>query len=1330
MRSIILFSLFVAAFLTVHAQQDFQILQSTAQRIVISYTPKYTDTTLRTIEGNEYRFVDVVNSTFHNSDKTGYPQIPSRDFDIGVPNISGNQIIIRSISTVELSGVPLPFPMMEKELNQKVQLYSKGTVYSGNSMYPGDFIYQSSAGSIRNMPVITVAVNAARFKPATSKIEVITKIEFEVVFASSANRTISAPSADNFLNDLVINSDIAKSFAITPSLKKKSITNSVLASGKWVRFQAPEEGIYMITKSMFSSLGIPDSVDPRTIKIYNNGGKVLSTTVSDLRPDDLVENAIYVSNESTGKFTSTDTILFYGRGVNFWNYNTKTRAVERCSSPYSNENYYWITSGGSAGKRMSLQESLSSTTPVVDTTTAAFAYWEKDEINIGKSGRQFLGDAFTETTKSRLYTKTLEGLLNGTTINYLYRFVNASASAVQFTIAESDNTLLNKYLYGYAANSYSYGIDDSGSLYFSGSLTNNVSNLRFSFNSPGTTSTGYLDYYEIRYNRDLKAVSDFLTIWSPKTTGTIEYRLTGFTNNSIWAFDVSDYSNVKIISNPQRLNGGELRFQASENSDTLSKYISCTPFQFKTPSDFTTVNNQDLHGISKGGKLIIISPTEFIAQANRLKAHRENSSTVAMPTVVADINQIYNEFSSGNRDVSAVRDFLRYAFLNWTTKPEYVLFLGHGDYDYKNIEGTSINFIPPFETVESLNEIDSYNTDDFFARIDGDNDNIDLAIGRLPVQSLAEATIAVSKIISYETNSDKSLWRNKITLVADDSYTSSGATDGSTHTDQSETLSVYYIPPAFDQNKIYLAAYPTEMTSYGRRKPKVNEAIVRAALEGNVIINYVGHGSPDLWAHEQVFVKDAMIPEFTNTNLFFLTAATCDFGYFDRTSGQSGAEMLILKESGGAIGAFTATRPVYSTLSASLNNEFYDKMFDVSRDTLNLPIPIGKSYYLAKKSKTEPNDQKYHLFCDPSMRLNLPQYSAQVDSVNGSALSTDIQVSALGKVKINGSILSSSSGSAKFTGYTGEGILTVYDSKQKMPITEFGPNYTVDIQGGVIYKGRVSIQNSTFQTEFVVPKDISYENRNGKIVIYYYNSSNDGLGFSKKIIVGGTDTTTVDDKTGPSITIKFDNDESDGSFLVRPNSTLIVKLNDETGLNTTGSGVGRRLQGILNQDESNILDFTNYYVGDLNTGGKSGTIDYQFNDLTEGEYRIDVKAWDVFNNASTASAFFKVVSGEDLVIDYIYNYPNPFSANTTFLFYHNYSEPVDVKVKIYTIAGRLIQQLENYGVTERNVKISWDGRDKDNDLCGSGVYLYKLQVSPSNGKAGKSYTGKLAIVRK
>ena len=201
------------------------------------------------------------------------------------------------------------------------------------------------------------------------------------------------------------------------------------------------------------------------------------------------------------------------------------------------------------------------------------------------------------------------------------------------------------------------------------------------------------------------------------------------------------------------------------------------------------------------------------------------------------------------------------------------------------------------------------------------------------------------------------------------------------------------------------------------------------------------------------------------------------------------------------------------------------------------------------------------------------------------------------------------SGSVQNSAYNGEGIVTVYDSKQKMPIPEFGSNYTIDLQGGVIYKGRISVENGNFSTDFVVPKDISYENKTGKIILYFFNNSGDGLAYSNKITVGGTDTSMVNDKNGPRITISFDRDSLESSFLISPNATLNIKLEDETGLNTTGSGVGHRLHGIINNDESNILDFTNYFVGDLDAGGTTGTIRYQFSNLSEGEYQIEIKAW-------------------------------------------------------------------------------------------------------------------------
>jgi hypothetical protein len=1321
MRSIVLILLTIGICNNLKAQQDFKILESTSRKVVISYSPVYTDTSIKKIGSYEYRTVQMLSGIFLQYKNSGAPQIPSRSFQIGVPNIKGNRISIRSMTTKEIKGTLIPFPLLVKNPTNPEQLYVKNDIYNKTGTYPEQIVYESSSGSIRNLPVISVAVNAVRYNPQESKIILISNIEFEVVFSQGG--TSSKAIADGFIDDIVVNSYSAQGFLAAKQLKTKTgSTNSVLASGKWVRFEAPVEGIYKITKDMFSSFGISTDVDVSTIKIYNNGGEVLPEQVETERPIDLVENAVYVSN-------TKDTILFYGRGVNFWNYETNSNDVKRCSSPYSNENYYWLTYGGAQGKRMQLKVSLSNDNPYIDTTTLAYTYIEEDKINIGKSGREFLGDAFTGNHNSRVYSQALEGLLSNHTIKYKYRFVNAAREAVSLTISENDNQLVNKYIAGYGSDAYSYGKADTGRFSYSGSISNNTSNLRFTFNTSSSLSTGYLDYYEIQYPRDLIAHSDFLTIFSPAVTNNIEYRLKGFSNNNIWGFDVGDYSNVKLISNPKRINAGEYHFQAAETGNAIVKYIACTPSQFRTPSNIKVIGNQDLHGNTTGAKLIIISPTEFIAQANRLKTQRETVSKIAISTQVVDINEIFNEFSCGNRDVSAIRDFIRYAYLNWTIAPEYVLLLGHGDYDYKDIEETNINFIIPYETEESLNEMSSYNTDDFFACIDGNDNFIDLAVGRIPAQSVAEAKISIDKIIVYENNSEHSLWRNTITLIADDSYTSAGPVDGVMHTGQSEDISTNYIPGSFNQNKIYLAAYPTEMTSYGRRKPKVNAAIIRAANEGTLVMNYIGHGSRDLWAHEQVFVKDISVPEFTNTNYFFLTAATCEFGCCDMTSGQSGAEMLLLKENSGAIGVFTATRPALSTQSSVLNNAFYTSMFFHSRDSLNLPIPIGKAYFLAKIDKAEINDQIYHLFCDPSLRLNIPQNSAQIDSINGIALTSDVQVKAMEKVSINGTIRLPGA-TTQYSGYTGEGILTIYDSNQKVPLTEFGDNYTITAEGGIIFKGQVSISNGKFAADFVIPKDISYENKNGKIVFYFYNNSEDGLAFSKKILVGGTDTTSVNDKSGPNISITFDNETSDGTFLIRPNSTLIVELDDETGLNTTGSGIGHRLQGILNQDESNILDFTTYFVGNKDAGGKSGLIKYQFSNLSEGDYRLDVKAWDVFNNASERAAYFKVVSGNALVIDNIYNYPNPFSDKTTFLFYHNYDGPVNVKIKIFTVAGRLIQQIEQNGVTARNVKINWDGRDKDNNTCANGVYLYKLLVSSTAGKTSKSYIGKISIIHR
>ena len=721
--------------------------------------------------------------------------------------------------------------------------------------------------------------------------------------------------------------------------------------------------------------------------------------------------------------------------------------------------------------------------------------------------------------------------------------------------------------------------------------------------------------------------------------------------------------------------------------------------------------------------MIVIAHRDFKTQAERYVTYRSNQSPNKLSAQVFYVDDIMNEFSGGVLDPTAIRYFIKYAYDTWQIKPSYILLFGDGDYDYLNREKYNKNFIPTYQTAESLDEIYSYTMDDYYARVSGSDKKIDLTIGRLNVQTAQEAETVVNKIIKYETGLEKGLWRNKITLVADDGPAAAGNDDGAVHTYQSEFLAGYKIPKYFDVDKIYLAAYPTVFTGAGRRKPDVNKAIIDAVNNGTLILNWVGHGNPGVWAHESVFEKISTIPQLKNQNYFFLTAATCDFGKYDDPSVQSSTEIMNNKPDAGSIAAFTAARIVYSSANAEINESLYTNLFS-TREINNLPVRIGKAYFLTKQINFYENDEKFHLFGDPALRLGEPQYQTTIDSVNGKNLQSTVQLNALGSVKIKGTVRNPNGTKNLFNG---EALVSVFDSERSLEFKEM--NYTITLQGGLIYRGRATVTNGDFQSEFVVPKDISYENKNGKIVSYISNSALDGVGYSNQIIVGGTNPYAVNDGKGPDISIYFDDVNFESSYLVNPNFTLIAKLSDQTGLNTTGTGIGHKLEAIVSDDQTNAIDLSNSFVGDLNSGGKTGTINYKFT-KTPGDYKIKIKAWDVFNNLSTQEASFTVVSADNgIVLRDVVNYPNPFSSNTTFTFQHNISSAINAKIKIYSIAGRRIKQIEESNITGKFVKIDWDGRDEDGNQIANGTYLYKLVVESIDGQFKDNVLGKLAVIK-
>jgi hypothetical protein len=683
-----------------------------------------------------------------------------------------------------------------------------------------------------------------------------------------------------------------------------------------------------------------------------------------------------------------------------------------------------------------------------------------------------------------------------------------------------------------------------------------------------------------------------------------------------------------------------------------------------------------------------------------------------------------------------MRNFLKYAYTNWTRRPVYVLFFGDGSYDYKNIYNLSVrNFIPPIEKPNDFSsELDSYPSDDFITNISISKVSPvavqpDFYHGRLNINSLAEANEAIDKIIRYESTDNFGIWKKKIMYVADDGWTTEQNHGGenSLHTDQCEAIAESHTTKDFEKEKIYIVTYPAVITPSGRRKPGANVDIIKGWNDGRLIINYVGHGSADLWAHEHIFVRDESIPQLHNgSKLPLVTIASCDLLRWDDPFSISAGEQLVTINSG-AIGVIGATRPVYSYNNAVLNNYFWDHMM-YDKDTLNLPIRIGKVMYRCKLNiDLHDNDAKYGLEGDPTVRISIPQYFTTIDSINNTSTYDPTivdTIKALQKVVIKGRILNPDN--SFWDTYNGEITIKILDVDKKIVYYDFGYPFNFKLDGGIIFKGKTKISNGKWTIKFVVPRDISYSTGYGKLTTYFSNQTTEGTGYTDRFILNGIDTTAVSDTTGPIISTYLDSRDFRSGDVVNQNTKIIADFFDLSGINLTGQ-IGHKLEAIINDNENSKIDLTPYYNSD--TSYQHGTLEYPMQNLTDGKYKLKIRAWDTYNNLSESIIYFDVKSNAELFVDKVYNYPNPFKDFTSFTFQHNLDSPVSIKIKIYTVSGRLIKELTRTNIADKNVIIDWDGRDNDSDAIANGTYIYKITIKSDDGIFNKTTTGIIAKLK-
>lgn len=1065
------------------------------------------------------------------------------------------------------------------------------------------------------------------------------------------------------------------------------------------------------------------------------------------RPDDLVENAIWVAGENDGRFDEADYAVFYAQGPHTWQPTGNEPAFRHNHNIYSDTAYYFIRVGAGKGLRVSQREQSSGSGPTI-TSYNERLYHERDLKNMVYSGREWYGEDFSAFTTGREFSLPVSDLVPGSEVR-LTAFLMANSSAESsYTLRLNGHPLGTQSISGRGTFPYHpEGINSIKTYTLNQQVLGQPAELKVAINfSTGSNSTalGFLNYLALNYERQLMLYGDqtsfrsIASMASPVST----FHLTG-TPAATQVWDVTDP--LRPALQQTSIAGSDLTFSVS--TDVLREFVAFKNNTGLKPKAFGRVANQDLHSHNLDGRLdlVILTHPRFLQEANRLAAHRRQHSH--MEVAVVTTAQVYNEFSSGSQDVTAIRDYMRMLYTRSSKQGDdviYLLLFGDASYDYKNRLPNNTNFVPVYQSRQSLHPISSYSSEDYYGFLDEEEGEwaensagdhlLDIGIGRLPVKTSAEAAAVVDKIMAYDSPGHYGKWRSRVTFVADDG-------DYNEHVNDAEFLSSYLEREHinYNSNKVYLDLYPQQAVANGQRAPEAVDAIDKAVEQGSLIVNYTGHGNEVSWAWEQIL----SIPQINNwrnkDRLTFLLTATCEFGRYDDPRRSSGAELALLSDQGGAIGLLTTTRPVFSSDNRVLNRNFFKAAFnpiDGRMPRLGDVVRLTKNISLTETGGSKGvNNRNFTLLADPSQQLAYPHLQARITQINGQPTLSDT-LGALGKVNMKG-VVETADGSIA-TNFNGTLHITVFEkSTTHRTLGDNTPERTGDptIPGGkqpipvqlrenVVYDGQAAVKSGAFELNFVVPQDIDYRYGSGKISLYASSAAHDAIGADTAVVIGGTAAGIAPDNTPPTIKLFMDDESFVSGGTTGQNPVLLAKLFDENGLNTAGIGYGHEMVAVLDEGTDQAIVLNDYYSSDRDSY-QSGTIRYPFKDLKEGPHTLSLKAWDTHNNSAEERLAFLVSNNEKLTITQLLNYPNPFSTNTTFHFDHNRAgENLDIHIHIFTVSGKLVKTLKGTSYTSKShfSEINWDGKGEYNDTLARGVYVYRIIVrSQYDGATATSF---------
>ena len=1152
--------------------------------------------------------------------------------------------------------------------------------------------------SLRGLNVASLQIS-----PYAGHGEYYRSLRITLTFSDDKQNQRKIPVADQvLLVHRIVNWEVAQNWGIPPTLKRVAVIEYPV--GTWFRFSVNQDGMYALPFDLFDDYSaIISGRDPRSFMLFTGSslGRDHSKQISFINqtvPVNLIETAIMISSENDNSFDAGDQIIFYGQGAN--GFDIINEKVQFHQSIFYTENTYWLLipdDNNLRGLRIENRESNIDPT-VTSNYGVVYHHQEVDIINPYETGTYWVGPQ----------------IVNGSsyTINF-----NLTAPTLDIDpritlhmLGSGSGSHLIKVYYNTRFSTPIFSLTWSSSGKRTIQYTDTTNNInwqegKFILENAATSvsSKPYFDYFTLRSSRQLTFAGNPYDFFIDPAGNPVRLNFSSTSDPIVW--DIASPSLPKQLTTVP-VSGGF-------NVDVESVTDSIGHLTVFTTTDIPEVNQieavadaafNSLRHAGPGVDHIIIGPNEYATALQPLVEHRGSS-------LFAPLEQVYHEFTGGNPDPIAIRLFMQWALENWSvTHPTCLFLIGDADHDYRNITSQSKIVVPTLFLEGSLEHY--YSTDDQLVTIYGSLPEV--AVGRYPSHSIADVEAFVDKIIAYENNPVPGLWRQRVTLVADDAARPEpkpghgSIASGKTHTTNSERL-VPYISPAVTIQKLYMLEYPevSDASSYGVVKPAATQALFDLINRGTAIISYIGHGSPHLWAQERLLdhTRGDLNSIVTGGRLPIWIAATCSWGHFDDIKAEAFSEDLIREPGDAAIAIITTSRSIGIDPNFVYIQKIFKRLFP-NRQVTSEPIGV-----VLQSVKDGLQSGKYfHLFGDPAMPLPIPTDTISITDLNPDTLRTleTAQFSGFQTVSTQGGI----------------GYIMIQDANRTVTreyrIAGQTEHLTYTLPGGTLFRGQFAINDTNFDGQIRIPKDISYSDNPGKLSIYFQSVDDppvEALGYREGLhFIGGS---SLNDTEGPIITFEDRNGRifHSGDHLILDQG-LIIRLSDPIGINMAGEvGHGIIITDLISETDH---DFTNDFLYDINSITK-GVIDYS-NFLSGNSVDLKVTAWDNANNPSEARITLALQDSPELKLYHVLNYPNPFARNTQFTF--EITAPAEVAVTIYTLQGRKIKALPKQSFSEGYHHLDWDGRDEYGGRLANGVYLYRLEASDNNSKV--SIIGKLA----